>query len=166
MNWDAISAIGETLGALTVVVTLLYLARQTRKGAEAVDATASRDAAYQISEWHREVARDPEFKRILMKSFGPADTEYTEEEWFEFRALAISLFFLYQSHFIHQSLNVGSHEESTMYIRYAKDLIDSFPLWRKFWEQGIEGGLFIQGFADAVQASKAERMAEFMFGGE
>ena len=31
MNWDAISAIGELVGALAVVITLLYLSRQIRQ---------------------------------------------------------------------------------------------------------------------------------------
>ena len=31
MNWDAIGAVGEILGALAVVVTLFYLARQLRE---------------------------------------------------------------------------------------------------------------------------------------
>ena len=30
MNWDAISAIGEIVGAIAVVITLIYLARQIR----------------------------------------------------------------------------------------------------------------------------------------
>ncbi len=67
MNWDAIGAIAETLGAVAVVVTILYLARETRRGAQAINATSARDAAQQISEWHREVARDPELKRILLR---------------------------------------------------------------------------------------------------
>ena len=31
MNWDAISAVGEIIGALAVVVTLIYLSRQIRQ---------------------------------------------------------------------------------------------------------------------------------------
>lgn len=31
MNWDAVGAIGETVGAVGVVVTLIYLARQIRQ---------------------------------------------------------------------------------------------------------------------------------------
>ena len=159
MNWEAIGAVGEVFGAIAVVVTLLYLARQTKKNAEAVDASASRDAAYKISEWHREAARDPEIKRIIMKSLAHEDSEYNVEEWWEFRALAISLFFLYQTHYIQSALKIGSEEESEMYIRYAKDIIDGFPIWRKFWEQGIESGLFLNGYIHAVNSSQGEDLA-------
>ena len=53
---------------IAVVVTLIYLVRETRKNSEAIDATSSREAFHQISDWHLEVARDPELKRIVLKS--------------------------------------------------------------------------------------------------
>jgi hypothetical protein len=31
MNWDAIGAVGEIVGALTVLITLIYLATQIRQ---------------------------------------------------------------------------------------------------------------------------------------
>lgn len=37
MNWDAVGAIGEILGALTVIATLFYLSRQIRQNAHALD---------------------------------------------------------------------------------------------------------------------------------
>ena len=39
MNWDAIDAIGEILGASAVVASLVYLAVQIRHNTKQVDAT-------------------------------------------------------------------------------------------------------------------------------
>ena len=44
MDWDAIGAIGEIVGALAVGVTLLYLARQTKVSGKAT-VSASRSAS-------------------------------------------------------------------------------------------------------------------------
>ncbi len=41
MNWEAIGAIAEILGATAVVVTLLYLASQTRQTRTAVESAAN-----------------------------------------------------------------------------------------------------------------------------
>lgn len=41
MNWDAIGAIGEIVGALAVVITLFYLARQVRQNTTALKANAN-----------------------------------------------------------------------------------------------------------------------------
>ena len=68
MNWNAAGGIGEIVGAIAVLVTLLYLAKQTQSSAHALDATSSREFAYRLSEWHREIARDPELKSVMMKS--------------------------------------------------------------------------------------------------
>ena len=153
MNWDAISAISEVIGVVAVVITLLYLVRETRKNAEAVDATSSREAFHQISDWHLEVARDPELKRIVLKSVSTQPVEFTGDEWFEFRLLAISLFHIYQSHFVHRSLNVGSAELSQIHIRYAQSIVRAWPAWRRFWKEEADNGTFLAGFVEAVNES-------------
>ena len=40
MNWDALSAIGQTVGALAVVISLIYLAVQMRQNTRAVRGTS------------------------------------------------------------------------------------------------------------------------------
>jgi hypothetical protein len=37
MNWDAMGAVGEIVGAIAVLVTLIYLAAQIRQNAKALD---------------------------------------------------------------------------------------------------------------------------------
>jgi hypothetical protein len=81
MNWEAIGAIGEIVGAGAVVLTLLYLARETRKNAQALDATSTREFGFRLSEWHREAARDPELNRILQKSTQTEMEDYSAAEW-------------------------------------------------------------------------------------
>jgi len=44
MNWEAVGAIGETIGALGVVVSLVYLAIQLRTNSQTLKANAAWDA--------------------------------------------------------------------------------------------------------------------------
>lgn len=37
MNWEAIGALGEIAGAVAVIVTLLYLAKQIRQNSKSLD---------------------------------------------------------------------------------------------------------------------------------
>jgi hypothetical protein len=153
LNWDAVGAIGEIVGAAAVVLTLLYLARQTRKNAQALDATSTREFGYRLSEWHRAVAQDPELKRISLKSVQLEMEDFSAAEWWEFRMLAVSIFLIYQTAFVHMSLNLGSREESENYMRTAKGLLDSFPAYRRFWEEEASVGTFTQGFINAINAA-------------
>jgi hypothetical protein len=153
VNWEAAGAIGEIVGAAAVVLTLLYLAAETRKNAQALDATTTREFGFRLSEWAREVARDPELKRISLRGLEPELEDFSAAEWHEFRIFAMSLFLIYQTSFSHMSLNLGNREESENYVRLARGLIDSFPAWRKFWDEEAFSGSFTKGFIDALNSA-------------
>ena len=161
-DWEAIGAIGEMVGAAAVVITLLYLARETRKNAQALDATSSREFAFRLAEWHREAARDPELRRLLMKSVKPELEDHTDAEWFAFRLLAVSLFRIYETGFVHMSLEVGNREESENHVVAAKSLIGSFPAWRRFWDEEASTGSFTSDFIAAVNAASGAHDFRFM----
>jgi hypothetical protein len=152
MDWEAAGAIGEIVGAAAVVVTLLYLARETRKNAQALDGTSSREFGFRLGEWHRLMATDPELRRIVLKSVQPSLADYTEDEWWEFRAAAISLFLIYHTHYVQLGLEIGHREEQENYLRVTRGVIDSWPAWSRFWAEEAHSGTFTQGFIDAVNA--------------
>lgn len=73
MNWDAIGAVGEVLGAAGVIVTLIYLALQIRQNTQALRA-ASVDSMTSIANGIRtNLFSDPNVTAIYMR--GLADIE-------------------------------------------------------------------------------------------
>ena len=64
MNWDAIGAIGELLGAAVTVATLLYLAIQIRHNREATQASTEIEASTQLSLSAARIADNAELQRI------------------------------------------------------------------------------------------------------
>ena len=151
MNWEAIAAIGEIVGALAVVATLVYLARETGKSAHALDAAALREVSFRLSEWHRQVAESPSLKAIMQKSQSESLQDYTSEEWFEFHATALSIFLIYQTQYMHRSFSVGSIEETDHYLRIARGMTTSWPAWAKWWHEMIAIRGLDSGFIDAVE---------------
>ena len=89
-------------------MSLLYLARETGKNARALDATSTREFGFRLSEWHQNVARDPEMKAIIVKSATPEMGEYTDTEWWELRIVLIFLFLIYQTNFMQLRLDLGN----------------------------------------------------------
>lgn len=65
MNWTAIGAIGEILGALAVVLTLLYLSKQIRQSSQAVQIAALRDTTAQWNHWSELLATSPDLAGIV-----------------------------------------------------------------------------------------------------
>ena len=71
MDWEAIGAVGETIGAIAVVASLLYLSVQTRASANAMRINAVYDAETAFAHVNYEQSRDPAFADIGAKAFNP-----------------------------------------------------------------------------------------------
>ena len=66
MNWDAIGAIAEILGALAVVFSLVYLARQIKLSSKIEQAAAERSVMSAYSDVQAQVAGTPENAKIFL----------------------------------------------------------------------------------------------------
>ena len=64
MNWDAIGAIGELVGGLVVLITIVYLAIQVRQSAEATRSSTEMQISQMIMEWANTRAQDERYQRI------------------------------------------------------------------------------------------------------
>ena len=67
MNWDAIGAVGELVGALAVLVTLIYLAIQVRHTRRAQEAEAIRANRVERREFHTAIRDSPYIPMIYAK---------------------------------------------------------------------------------------------------
>jgi len=65
MNWEAVSAVGEILGAIAVLVTLIYLATQIRQHTLATRAVTNSAYAEAGRELNLAVANSPELARVI-----------------------------------------------------------------------------------------------------
>lgn len=68
MNWDAIGAIGEVLGALVVLATILYLAIQTRTNVKLARSQGPQWISDGINTWLVSLRSDPELTRLIRAS--------------------------------------------------------------------------------------------------
>ena len=67
MNWEAIGAVGETVGALAVLVTLVYLAMQIRQNTKAVQAAAVDSANSQVSKIREVIFADADVANMYRR---------------------------------------------------------------------------------------------------
>lgn len=91
MNWDAIAAVGEVIGAIAVVATLLYIARDIRQNSQALSIAALRDTTAQWNEWSSMIATSSDLADIVSKG----NTSYaslTDSEHLRYAAYVQSFF--------------------------------------------------------------------------
>lgn len=80
MDWQAIGAVGEVIGGLAVILTLVYLSRQIRDSTEATHIAAYHQAQQQLWSAAETIAGDHELADILARTIrGGLDTLQTTE---------------------------------------------------------------------------------------
>ena len=67
MNWDAIGAIGEVVGAVGVIITLIYLAAQIRQNSKTTQADIRQSLAEQQIQFINSRATDPFLRDAIAK---------------------------------------------------------------------------------------------------
>ncbi len=74
MNWDAIGAVGEILGALAVVITLVYLSIQLRQNTKALHSTATQSAHDQTTGAYRALSLEESLADIWVRGVRDPDS--------------------------------------------------------------------------------------------
>ena len=90
MTWDAVGALAETMGALAVVITLVYLSKEVRANTRSVRRATTHDALQSIAGFNQFVASDPALVDVFWRGTGDPDS-LDEEEWRRFVSLASTL---------------------------------------------------------------------------
>lgn len=91
MNWDAIGAIGEIIGAVVVVITLLYLATQIRQTSKSIEVSALRDTTAQWNQWSELLATTPDLAAIVVRG-NKSYRQLSEEDALRYGAYVQSFF--------------------------------------------------------------------------
>ncbi|HEY6597929.1 MAG TPA: hypothetical protein VIZ30_01365, partial [Pseudomonadales bacterium] len=74
MNWEAIGALSEALGAAAVFVTLVYLAFQIRHNSAVLEAQTEDAIATGFMNLNAVVATNPELGRVFVQGCEDYDT--------------------------------------------------------------------------------------------
>ena len=151
MNWDALGAVGEIAGAIAVVITLFYLAVQTKRNTAAVSTESARAAETAMSEFNRDLARDPELLKVIIKSYESDGTDYTSEEWYQFTQLGRAWLHLMQMQYIQHTLGSIPDEQAFAHLKIISTYKSTLPVWRKFWNAEKETGAWLTGFIETVE---------------
>jgi hypothetical protein len=88
MNWEAVGATGEVVGAAAVILTLAFLAFQIRSNTRAIQASAQYDIQVRLSDISFEIGYNPErsalWSKILDETLSEedfGDAQLVEAHW-------------------------------------------------------------------------------------
>jgi hypothetical protein len=111
MNWEAIGAVGEAVGAIAVVVTLAYLAMQIRQNTGATRAASHHAVIEALNQGNLAQARDAELAQIWVSGLKDRGV-LTEVERQRFDSLCLAYFHVFDS--LWYSAKVGTAERDLL----------------------------------------------------
>jgi hypothetical protein len=91
LNWEAVGAVGEFLGAVAVVGSLVYLAMQVRQARQMFTASAQQQLGDAFQQLLRDIWSNPEVHRVWQIATTTPD-ELSDSERERFGMLLISMF--------------------------------------------------------------------------
>lgn len=161
MNWDAIGAVGEILGAVTVVLSLVYVAAQLRQNTKALRRAASADAIAAIRHWNDALIRDPEVARIFSEGLSGFHA-LNESDRVRFITLLVNFFKTFED--LHYQYVEGALDREVWagYEHLGKMYFNT-PGMREYWaERRAIFSASFQRWMDAIadQTPQERTMAE------
>ena len=128
MNWDAIGAVAELVGATGVIASLFYLGTQIRQNTRSVKASSYHAVVTNLSELSGATGRDPLTSDLVLRGRSNFD-DLSRTEKMQYSLFLISLYRSYED----------------IFYQYEQEMIDE-PVWagwsnsmtRLFWQPGVQ----------------------------
>ena len=99
MNWEAIGAIGEILGAVAVLVTLVYLASQIRQNSQQIERSATQAINSAMSQTNLFTVDSSDIADVNLRGFADLES-LSEDEQIQFHTFWMTNFMAYQDGYL------------------------------------------------------------------
>ena len=155
MNWQAVGGISEILGALAVIVTLVYLTIQIRQNSAVVRTSNYWQLTAQLGEFAQQLTSDPSLLEIYQRGL-KSYQNLTEPERARFHMLLSNLFTKYQ---VMLQLQRRGQIDQTLYDEQmsGNKLLLDYPGIREWWTE--EQRWFAGPFRNFINQSISDRAA-------
>ena len=154
MNWEAIGAVGEMVGAAAVFVSIVYLSIQIRSNTNATKASAGFEAAHSWATSNEVIlGLEPALKSKAQESYqvNRSWNDFTPEERLDLSLLTRILFQKLEGQY--HLLKYGFLDAGLWSKRsqWAASLI-ALPFYREWWEQEKRQNIYSDEFVKALEA--------------
>jgi len=152
VNWDAVGAVGEIVGAGAVVLTLIYLTVQLRQNTRAVEHSTERGAFEDGQAWLYRLVENPEIASLYRQ--GLMNEDLSPDNAMRFRFLMQLLF----THWHHARRHDVSGLVSVSDISNVLSTVGGSRYWKRARQQELSemDGEFVR-FLDDILADVESR---------
>jgi hypothetical protein len=146
MNWDAIGAVGEIIGALAVVVSVVYLAAQVKKQTTESQLAATRELSTLYNDCLNPAFQEKEFSSLYLGAIQNYD-DIPREDRFRIAMYIQKVCRMFEQHFVHiRQQKVDQIFVDSINLSFEEWL--TFPGIQRWWE--LSRDLFVPEFREHV----------------
>jgi hypothetical protein len=141
-----LASIAEVIGAIAIVVSLIYVGVQVDDSTRAVRSATANDTSAALSSWYSQMGNSQQGSEVFWRGMTKPES-LTPEEMFQFIVNAHGIFWIYQSSFYLAQEGTLDEELGDSVINTMLGLRE-LPGFILYWEQ--RGCLFKADFRQAV----------------
>ena len=146
MNWDAIGAIAELLGAIGVIGSLVYLATQIRQNTKSLSTSSFQATTDALNQVNALIANNPELAE-LFAGVRKGKTELTEVEEIRWVFLITSVLRIWETAYYQRSEGVVLDASWQRYEGSLRGMV-ALPIFSGWWANNSFG--FTDEFSSLV----------------
>jgi hypothetical protein len=159
MDWDAVGALAEAIGAIAVLATLVYLGIQTRDNVRVQKARAIWDAQQSFVEVNELLGDGGVVSNLVYRAAAGAD-EFSEYEQYLLHRFVRGWFQRLEAQFALYRAGILDEEVWNLRRSYAKAMLGN-PVLRTSWELDKGNSMFTAAFVDSIETSEESEISGF-----
>ncbi len=151
MDWNALGAAAEILGAIAVFVTLIYLAMQTRANVKVLKARAVWDAQVSFVEVNELLGDGGTVSELMFRSLSDTEELSTYEKYLVHR-FARGWFQRMEAQFALYKAGILDEEVWELRRGYAKGILANRYI-KESWELDKNNSMFTNAFIESIDST-------------
>jgi hypothetical protein len=155
MNWEALGAVSELVGAVGVIATLIYLAAQIRQNSAVVRSATRQAISTQQADFGMQVAANPDLRAAIANWLNVQSSQSSPDEQLRDQFFLRSALRMFENQY-HQNKD-GTFEDIVWsgYVENMKRLVAQ-PAFRKWWtESRALYSSDFAGFVDSISSTNS-----------
>jgi hypothetical protein len=161
MNWDAIGAAAELIGAAAVIITLLYLAIQTHNNGKVLRASAIVDAQTSFVAINEKLSDGGVISDIMFRTLSDPDS-LTPYEMHLLHRFLRGVFQRMEAQFALYMNGILDAEVWYLRCEYIKALMDKNHLIKESWGLDKQNKMFTKAFIEEIDKAPHSEIAGFL----
>lgn len=153
MTLQDLGNIGEFLGSIGVIVTLIYLAIQIRQNTKAVRASSAAESQYVFANTNEWLLENPEVHLLINRTLSEKSRvpDFSDEEKETIRSFGRMIFQRYEAlYFLYREGHL-SKDIWKVRSQSARTVIE-FPVWKSYWREETQQPYFTSEFVKEIES--------------